>query len=124
MTQTQLNKINRGITYVFVFALTVFITFVLNDSSRLRNKMVKLNTEVIELKVANQNLMKERAKLKDSLQYVWDEMDRITHVEQLLIDENRILEDEIEKLKPKYEQIKRSVPRLTADSIRRYFTNL
>jgi predicted nuclease with TOPRIM domain len=86
--------------------------------------MVKLNTEVIELKVANKNLMNERTKLKDSLQYVWDEMDRITHVEQLLIDENRILEDEIEKLKPKYEQIKRSVPRLTADSIRRYFANL
>jgi regulator of replication initiation timing len=121
---TQIEKISRFLQYLAVFIVVVVITYLVNNDARIRSKMTKLNTENIELRIANDNLKKERVKLNDSIRYVWEEMDRVIHVEQLLLDENRILQDELDKLNPKYEKIKRTVPRLTADSIRRYFANL
>lgn len=120
----KIEKINRFLQYAAVFGITVLITYLFNNDARIRSKITQLNTENIELRIANENLKKERLKLNDSIRYVWEEMDRVTHVEQLLLDENRILQDELDKLNPKYEKIKRTIPRLTADSIRRYFANL
>ena len=120
----KIDRIHRTIHLFLFLCLLLYIVFISYDSGNLRNKLVKLNREVGELKQMNDSLRFQRNLMSDSISFLVDEMERMYNAEKLLIEENRIIEQEIIKNKLKYVKINKNVGNMSADSVRRYISNL
>jgi cell division protein FtsB len=120
----KIDRIQRIVHIILFFCLLLYIVFITYDSTSLNFRIRKLNAQVSTLKQQNDSLRFERNIMSDSISFLVDEMERMYDAEKLLIEENRIIEQEIIKNKLKYVKINKSVGNMSADSVRRYISNL
>lgn len=111
-------------TVIVIFLFWICVEGLFSYNRNLRESVKELKGKIKQLEIEKKNLEFDNFKLVDSLFWSGLVIEKLKEREGQFITENTDLKYQIKLLKDKYEKANNTANNYTADSIRKYFSNI
>lgn len=109
---------------ILILILWICVEGLFSYNGQLRQSVKELKGQIKQLEIEKRNLEFDKFKLIDSLFWSGLIIEKLKEREGQFITENSDLKYQIKLLKDKYEKANNTANNYTADSIRKYFSNI